>query len=83
MGHLELTDLHVVVEKDVSELEVSVDDALVVEVFAAQQDLVEEVAALRLGHSFATLVQLHQGTTPAQLKNDVNKILQEIFKINI
>ena len=37
------TDLHVVVEKDVSEFEVSVDDLVLVEVLDAEQDLVHEV----------------------------------------
>ena len=61
------------------------DDALVVEIFAAQEDLVEEVSALRLRDRLTTLVQLHQGPPTAKLQNDVNKILQEkerTFKSN-
>ena len=51
--------LHVVVEKDVSEFEVPVDDAFVVEIFASEEDLIEEISTLRLRHGLSTLVQLH------------------------
>ena len=50
------------------------DDLVVVEVLAPQQDLVDEVPRLRLRNSFPPLVQLHQAPLPAQLQDDEDKI---------
>lgn len=60
---LDLTDLdlHVVIEEDVPQLQVSVNDSVVVQVMDSLQKLGHVVAGFRLGHSLATLVQLQQG----------------------
>lgn len=54
-------DLHVVVEEDVPELQVSVDDAVDVQVMDALQQLCHIVASLGLSHRLSTLVELQQG----------------------
>lgn len=54
-------DLHVVVEEDVPELEVPVDDAVLVQVVDALQQLCHVVASLGFGHGLAALVELQQG----------------------
>lgn len=54
-------DLHVVVEEDVPELQISVDDAVDVKVMDALQQLCHIVAGLGLGHRLSTLVELQQG----------------------
>lgn len=60
---LDLTDLdlHVVIEEDVPQLQVSVNDSVVVQVMDSLQKLGHVVAGFRLRHSLATLVQLQQG----------------------
>lgn len=59
-GDLTYFDLHVVVEEDVPQLQVSVNDFVLVQIMDSLQKLCHEVASLRLSHSFATLVQLQQ-----------------------
>lgn len=54
-------DLHVVVEEDVAQLQVSVDDLVLVQIMDPVQELCHVVASLGFGHSLATLVQLQQG----------------------
>lgn len=54
-------DLHVVIEEDVPQLQVSVNDSVVVQVMDSLQKLGHVVAGFRLSHSLATLVQLQQG----------------------
>lgn len=58
-----LTDLHlhVIVQKQVAQLEVAMDDAVAMQVLAAQDDLPQVVAGLGLRQGFPTLVQLQQG----------------------
>ena len=66
--------LHVVVEKDVPQLEISVNYLVLVEVLDAKQDLVHEVPRLRLGDGLAALVELHQRPPAAQLHDDVDEV---------
>ena len=66
--------LHVVVEEDISQLEVPVDDLGLVDVLAAEEDLVHEVARLRLRDGLPPLVQLHERPPPTELENDVDKV---------
>ena len=67
--------LHVIVEKDVTELEISMDDLVLVEVLDAQEDLLHEVSRLRLGDGLSPLVQLHHGASAAKLEDDVDKVV--------
>lgn len=60
-SRLTYLDLHVVVEKDVPELEISVDDAVFVQVMDALQQLCHVVASLGFSHSLPALVELQQG----------------------
>ena len=73
--------LHVVVEKDVPQLEISVNYLVLVEVLDAKQDLVHEVSRLRLGHSLSAFVQLHHRSAAAELQNDVDKV--GVFKVTV
>lgn len=54
-------DIHVIIEEDVAQLEVSMYDSVAVQVLAALQQLHHVVASLWFSHSFATLVKLQQG----------------------
>lgn len=54
-------DLHVVIEEDVAQLQVSVDDSVVVQVVDTLEQLSHVVAGLRLSDSLTPLVQLQQG----------------------
>ena len=67
-------DLHVVVEEEISQLQVSVDDLLVVEMFDAQTDLLEEVSGFRLCDGLSAFVQLHQRPPAAQLQQYVHVV---------
>jgi len=62
-GQTEISDFHVqqVIEKEVSQLQITMDDAVIVQVLYALDDLVNVVAALELRDTFPTLVQLHHG----------------------
>ena len=51
---------HVVIEEDVSQLEVSVDDLVVVQVEDSSQNVIHEVSGLRLSDCLPPLVKLHQ-----------------------
>lgn len=53
-------DLHVIIQEDVSKLQVSVDDPVVVQVLDTLEQLGHVVSSLGLGHSLTTLVQLQQ-----------------------
>lgn len=59
-GHLTYFDLHVVVEEDVPQLQVSVNDFVLVQIIDSLQKLCHEVASFRFSHGFTTLVQLQQ-----------------------
>ena len=67
------SDLHIFIEEDVAELEIAVDDLVVVEVLDSQEDLVHEVASLRLRDGLAPLVQLHQRPAATELCKEVPK----------
>lgn len=54
-------DIHVIVEEDVAELQVSVDDSVGVQVLDTFEQLGHVVASLWLSHSLTPLVQLQQG----------------------
>lgn len=54
-------DLHVIIKKDVSQLQISVDDSVVVQVLDTLEQLCHVVASLWLSHSLTTLVELQQG----------------------
>ena len=54
-------NFHVVIEEEVSQLEISVHNVALMEVLATKDYLPQEVAGLRLGDVSATLVQLHHG----------------------
>lgn len=62
-SRLDLTDfdLHVVVEEDVPQLQVSVNDPVVVQVMDPFEKLCHVVASFRFSHSLTALVQLQQG----------------------
>lgn len=51
-------DVHVIIEEDVAQFQVSVDDLVVVQVLDTLQQLGHVVASFRLRHSLTTLVQL-------------------------
>lgn len=54
-------DLHVIIEEDVAQLQVSVDDSVVVQVLDTLEQLCHVVASLWLSHGLTPLVQLQQG----------------------
>lgn len=54
-------DLHVIIEEDVAQFQVSMDDSVVVQVLNTLEQLCHVVASLGLSHSLTTLVQLQQG----------------------
>lgn len=54
-------DLHVVIEEDVPQLQVSVNDPVLVQVMDPFEKLCHVVAGFRFGHSLTALVQLQQG----------------------
>lgn len=62
VGPLAPTDLHlhVIAEEEVAQLEVTVDDAVVVQVLAAQDGLAQVVPHLGLTQRLPPLVQLQQ-----------------------
>ena len=66
--------LHVIVEEDVSQLEIPVDDLGLVDVLAAEEDLVHEVPRLGLRDGLPSLVELHERPPPAELEHDVDKV---------
>ena len=76
-GQAKVSDLalHVIIEEDVSQLEVSVDDLVVVEVEDASQNVIHEVSGLWLGDCLPPLMKLHQ--TPAKDKISVKKNSRE------
>lgn len=53
-------DLHVIIEEDVSQLQVSVDDSVAVQVVDTFEQLRHVVASLGLCHSLTALVQFQQ-----------------------
>jgi hypothetical protein len=69
------TRLHVIVEKDVSQLEIPMNDLVLVQVLAPEQDLVHEVSRLWLRDGLPPPVQLHEGPAPAQLQDHVDKVV--------
>ena len=69
-----MTYLHVVVEEDVSQLEVPVDDLGLVDVLAPEEDLIHQVSRLRLRDGLSSLVELHERPPPAQLEHNVDKV---------
>ena len=69
-----MTYLHVIVEEDVSQLEIPVDDLGLVDVLAAEEDLVHEVPRLGLRDGLPSLVELHERPPPAELEHDVDKV---------
>jgi hypothetical protein len=62
-GQTKVTDLdvHVIVEKQVTKFEISMDNLSIVEVNAANQNLFHVVSNLRFCESLSSFVQLHQG----------------------
>ena len=72
--NLLVTYLHVVVEEDISQLEIPVDDLGLVDVLAPEEDLIHEVSRLWLRDGLSSLVQLHERPPPAQLQNHVNEV---------
>lgn len=60
-GEITYLDLHVIIEEDVAQFQVSVDHSVVVQVLDTLEQLCHVVASLRLSHSLTTLVQLQQG----------------------
>lgn len=60
-SRLTYLDLHVVIEEDVPELEISVDDPVVVQVVDALQQLCHVVAGLWFRQRLPALVELQQG----------------------
>ena len=64
-------DLHVIIEEDVSQLQVSVDDPVVVQVLDTFEQLCHVVASLRLSHSLTTLVELQQGLKHRKFKKNI------------
>ena len=82
-GQTEVSDLalHVVVEEDVAQLEVSVDDLVLVEVENSKENVSHEVSSLRLGDCLPSLVKLHQTSFSADFQDDVDKIT--IFEVGV
>ena len=72
--NLLMTYLHVVVEEDISQLEIPVDDLGLVDVLAPEEDLIHEVSRLWLRDGLSSLVQLHERPPPAQLENHVHEV---------
>lgn len=68
-------ELHVVVQKQVAQLQVSVNDFVVVQVLAREHYLPHEVARLGLRDRFAPLVHFHEGAAAAQLQYDVHVLI--------
>lgn len=61
VGKITYLDLHVIIEEDVAQFQVSVDDSVAVQVLDPLEQLCHVVAGLGLSHSLTTLVQLQQG----------------------
>jgi len=59
----DIPDLHVqqIVEEEIAQLQISMDNAVIVQVLNALDYLVNVVAAFELRNAFPTFVQLHHG----------------------
>ena len=71
-------DIHVSVEEEIAELEVSVDDLMGVHIVAGADDLDEEKTCFRLGIPFAATKHIHHTAVVAELKSHVHVFV--IFK---
>lgn len=83
-GETEISDLdlHLVVDEQVTELEISVNDAMRVHVLDSRANLVHIALDLELVQAFPAPQQLIQGLVGAQLKQnvDVLRVLEEVLK---
>ena len=75
-------DLHFVVKEEIAELEISMDDAMTVEVLNGGADLVDVALDLELVEALAAAQQLVQRLVLAQLQEDVDVlgVLEEVLE---
>ena len=71
-------DLHILGQEHVAQLEVAVEEARLVDVASAHQDLLHVVPGLRLGDGTPVLENVQEGLLGAVLQEDVHKVL--VFK---
>ena len=83
-GQTEITDfdLHFVVQEEVTELQISVDDAMTVEVLDSRADLVDVALNLELVQSLTPTQKLVERLVLAELKQDVDVlgVLEEVLE---
>ena len=80
----EITDLnlHLVVEEEVTELEISMNDAMTVKVFDSCADLIDVTLDFELVEALTTAQQLVQRLVLAQLEEDIDVlgVFEEVFE---
>ena len=83
-GQTEITyfDLHLVVEEEISEFEISVDDSVTVQVFHSGADLVYVALDFELVKALTATQQFVEGLVLAQLEQDVHilSVLEEVLE---
>lgn len=74
--------LHLVVEEEISKLEISVDDSVAVQVLNCSADLVNVALHFKFVQAFASSKQFVEGLVLAQLKEDVDVlcVFEEVFE---
>ncbi len=68
-------ELHVVVEEQVAQLQVTVNDFVVVQVLTSQDDLTHKIAGLGLSDGLTSLVHLHERSPATQLQDNVHVLI--------
>ena len=80
----EITDLnlHLIVKEEVTELEISMNDAMTVKVFDCSTDLIDVTLDFELVEALTTTQQLVQRLVLAQLEEDIDvlSIFEEVFE---
>jgi len=61
-GKTEIADLqlHVVIQKQIAQLQISVDDFVVVQILTSQNNLTHEITGFRLSDGLSSLVHFHE-----------------------
>lgn len=54
-------EIHVIIQEEIAQFQISVDDSVVVQILDSLQQMDHVVTCLGLSHSFTTLMQLQQG----------------------